>query len=134
MKSTEQTRALAQQVLDFIHDNPERHDQESWNDGPLDQNGCGTAMCIAGTANALFHGVDAINYIAGVEAVKLLGLDHEASVIFYEMDNDRAIQKLKKIIVGEEFSKEDFYTDEDGDGDLIFNDHAWALYSKERGF
>jgi len=110
MQSTEATRALAQRVLDFIHEHPEHHDQ-----GSIDMNGpqCGTTMCIAGTAAWLTWGDKSGDIIytgtgAPVGLIKvgsLLGLSHnEAEDLFFNTsDNEKAVQKLKHIIVGEPF-------------------------------
>lgn len=113
MESTEETRARAQAVLDYIHDNPERHEQGDWcstKDSP--DNMCGTTMCIAGTALFLHHG-SLQWYFDGMgnfseRAGELLGLDWiERDVLFYQMNNEKAVQLLKKVVVGEDFSPEE---------------------------
>jgi hypothetical protein len=136
MQSTEQTRARAQEVLDYIHEHPERHDQNHWIKDP-DSTGCGTSMCVAGTATWLEHGSKAIHLDSEIEASKLFGLSYwECQVLFYDMDKERAVQKLKKVVVGEEFSKEDFYTQDKAltpgmdpeDYPLRFNKHYWESH------
>lgn len=118
MISTPDTRAMAQGVLDYIHEHPEDHNQRVFFSDP---EGCGTSMCIAGTTIALidselaerlraeyWHPVngDVGAYSAGwhIEnaAARALGLSKPESVfVFYDFDNESAVQKLKSIVVGE---------------------------------
>jgi len=116
MKSTEETRALAQEVLDYIHAHPEQHDQGS-------TGMCGTTMCIAGTAAFLEWGVNAERvvydeYGGMTEACgPLLGLEpDEAEFLFFEMmDEEGAVQLLKQVIVGEPLSiPSDYYSGDSG--------------------
>lgn len=104
MNSTEETRARAQGVLDYIHAHPETHNQSS-------TSMCGTYMCIAGTAAWLEWGMRAEDIVygnwdkSGMSEVcgPLLGLDlDEAEDLFFDtMDEEAAVQKLKHIVVGE---------------------------------
>ena len=114
MKSTAETRALANAVIQYINDNPEKHDQGNWfTQADAFSNSCGTSMCIAGTALALRFNFDYREILKYVEssvdgfsgaAAPLLGLDteDEKDILFYEMDNESALQKLKKVAVGEQ--------------------------------
>lgn len=119
MESTEETRALAQKTLDYIHSNPEGHDQRDFfPDADATTGSCGTTMCIAGTALAIKHNFNfnrirevAIYHPRSYEGAggDALGLNEdEAQAIFYDMDNERALQKLKKVVVGEGFTDEDY--------------------------
>lgn len=107
MFTTEETRATAQAVLDYIHEHPEKHNQLDF----FGVNGCGTTMCIAGTVLFLEYGVSTSNQAGAIStgsysdmAGPLLGLenDDETDWLFYEMDNELAIQKLKHLVVGEQ--------------------------------
>ena len=109
MKSTENTRELAQRVLDYIHEHPENHDQKSIQS-------CGTNMCIAGTTAFILYGHEADVILwsgytndqghRGLEKMATpLGLsDLEMRDLFYgTMNNEQAVQKLKHVIVGEDW-------------------------------
>lgn len=82
MRVTDETKANAQAVLDYILAHPEKHSQRhvvglmdsSWNFFLLpssgesvedivltEENFCGTTMCIAGTVIFLNQGIDALN-------------------------------------------------------------------------
>lgn len=115
---------LAEKVLDQIELYPETHDQHQWiEDGwasdkftPADfqalcKNGldCGTTACIAGHAsllakNAQHHaqvdnGTVYVNWERAGQVA--LGLsDDEACWLFYEMNNDEAIYKLRGLAKG----------------------------------
>lgn len=110
MKVTPETQALAQNILDFIHEYPEKHSQETF----FGDRGCGTTMCIAGTALYLTYGISTLQEFSGSElydlddsisgsAGELLGLEtsHEIDHIFYEMNPEEAIQKLKHLVTGD---------------------------------
>ncbi len=130
MHSTPQTRAHAQDVLDYITAHPEKHNQSKFTYLVDRETGCGTTMCVAGTSNWLMHGKEAMNFLDQDEAIEFLGLGYdEAEVLFYEMSEERAVQKLKKIVVGEEFSKEDFFRVNGFDEAPEFQDCNWDSYS-----
>lgn len=122
MKSTEQTRAAAQAVLDYIHTYPEAHDQEVVKGEAATTTPCGTSMCIAGTAIALKNNIKSLldwedywdekdlgaqshSDAAWVkEAREILGLDEDEAIdLFFEYDEETAVQKLKHVVVGEEW-------------------------------
>lgn len=109
MRSTETRRALAESVLNYIAEHPEKHDQSSFFSG--DPNECGTTMCIAGTA-AFLNAQATLNWASGnteEKAQRLLGLNTaEKEALFFEMDNGIALTRLKKVAIGEEFSDDDF--------------------------
>ena len=46
----------AQEVLKWIEEHPEEHDQASWGERWKDRTGCGTTMCMAGVAATVFAG------------------------------------------------------------------------------
>jgi hypothetical protein len=113
MNITPETQAMAQAVLDYIHEHPEDHDQATfWR--PTD---CGTSMCIAGTALNIAYGVTCVNdffdivnpeptnEVIGISdaAGRLLGLENPAEhdLIFYEYNNEAAIQQLKHLVTGD---------------------------------
>jgi hypothetical protein len=115
MKSTPETQERAMAVYDFISANPDAHNQKNYFDNP--EGHCGTTMCIAGTALFLEYGHkslgdfdvyrnsnhpdSSIDDIAG----ELLGLNmHEAMSLFFDMDNDSAMRRLKFIVAGDEFA------------------------------
>lgn len=131
---TEETKATAQAVLDYLIMNPEKHDQTAWagithdtEDFPTyfwsthneatEENLCGTTMCVAGTAVYLSDGIEGLNAcgqgaIGGTNATQetwvrrgaeLLGLDMvEANVLFFTLDNDKAIDMLVAVANGDE--------------------------------
>lgn len=135
MKSTSETKDMATDVLAYIEQYPERHNQEHFIDGDIknlekDAANCGTTMCIAGTANFIKNGRLAVDIDSETEATELLGLDMgEAQTLFYEMNEDRALAKLKKIAKGEPFTYDDFYTAESRNSKPRFNAYAWELHS-----
>ncbi len=47
---------LAEEVLSYIHDHPEEHDQNQWGE----RTACGTSMCFAGHAALLAFGAENI--------------------------------------------------------------------------
>lgn len=132
MQSTTETRARAQAVLDYIAKYPDKHFQGSWNHNP-DSTGCGTSMCIGGTATWLEYGVKSLNLNTELEASRLLGLSPiEADILFYDMNEKNALRKLEKVAAGEPFTEEDFYTYEETDDDEpIFNSFQWKAYQDE---
>jgi hypothetical protein len=126
MRTSKRARDLAQRAFDYIHEHPEKHVQ-NWffknkNSGAIispepDPEDCGTTMCVGGTVAWLHYGDNVheeVNARGGieVEAARLLGLNlRERDALFYDMNEERAVQKLKKIIVGEPFSEQDLYRD-----------------------
>ena len=131
MISTESTRALATAVLDYIAAHPEKHDQREFISDPDHKTGCGTTMCIAGTANWLTNGVRALAIDSEEEARKLLGLSFgEAEAVFYEMSNKRALAKVRKIAAGEQFDTEDFYTNTNAEDDNA-DENNYALSMRD---
>lgn len=109
MFTNEETRRIANNVYEHIMANPEKHDQENfWN-----QNDCGTTMCVAGWTLFLEEGIkSSLGYYARYDseycdisetAGTLLGFDdyEESEWLFYEFDNEAAVQKLKRIAVGD---------------------------------
>jgi len=110
MKSTKATRLLARQVLEFIKQNPDIHEQDDYIVESEGQGFCGTKMCIAGTAAFLVNGC---NPRAALQAKRksgtswdeyvgpMLGLDlYEASYLFDELDEKTAIKRLKRVAKG----------------------------------
>jgi hypothetical protein len=107
---------LARKVLDQIRIFPETHNQRSY----VKENECGTTCCIAGHALSfsgytLAHVRDYENAYKGLtfrrpdggemvdtwwtEAMDLLGLSHgEAVRLFFEWDNEAAIELLEQMI------------------------------------
>ncbi len=114
MQVTEATKAHAQAIVDYIIENPEKHDQRLWwmdnEKSPIngsDFNFCDTTMCIAGTSVFIEGGVEALieqSQIGDWEiaAAPNLGLtDREASYLFYCMDNDLAVDAVNAIAQGD---------------------------------
>lgn len=125
MYSTEETRAHAQEVLDYLLGHPEEHNQGGFFSYA---NHCGTSMCIAGCSSYISNEQDVVltNWVtdhAG-KAQKSLGLNRvEAQALFFEMNEARALSKLVNITHGKEFSVEDYMTDGDGNGEnLSYNE------------
>lgn len=91
---------FANEILDFIAENPDRHDQASWVDNPHDL--CNTTMCIAGTAVFLADGAEGIMYHAqhGLwteHACTLLDISlSEGDHLFYT-NNEKAVAALQAI-------------------------------------
>lgn len=108
MFTNESTRVLAQGVLDYINEHPEQHDQ-----GVFFASGytCGTTMCVGGTAIFLAYGIsdkasfyDKYPYSSYSDvAGPLLGFENieESDILFYEMNENAAVEKLKFLIVGD---------------------------------
>lgn len=113
---TDETKAAAQGVLDYLESQPEKHNQESYFRLPAnvkpetltEENFCGTTMCIAGTALYLDQGIEGIvNFYDGLDADEYsgqkLGLDAvEANTLFYTFDNATALDALRAIAAGDE--------------------------------
>lgn len=110
MNSTRATRAHAQDILDYISEHPDEHDQNNWVTGTIPEDatpetGCGTTMCVAGTSIFLKHGpamlndpIDLYSTLAGVE----LGLNAvEKEALFYSMSNAQAVEALEAIAAGD---------------------------------
>ena len=121
MISTPETRKMAQDVLDFIEANPEMHNQSHF----FSENACGTTMCVAGTAAHLKFGWNSEDDgNAEIAAQGLLGFDdfEESELVFYEMDKQRALNKVRKMAAGIPFEGDDFLTaDNDGEEALSNN-------------
>jgi hypothetical protein len=109
---TEETKAAAQGVLDYIIANPEKHDQRHFvadsSSFQFDDNVCGTTMCIAGTAVFVIEGVSALRECTfgsldfEHEGARILGLDEaEATALFYTMDNEVAVDMTNAIAQGD---------------------------------
>ena len=122
---TEQTKAEAQRVLDYIERFPEVHDQKVWfgvkdddenfnypdiEDIKIEpeKNFCNTTMCIAGTQRWLAEGKYGleeftINEWGAVDkAGRALGLEYdEHSSLFYVMDNVYALDMLRALAAGD---------------------------------
>lgn len=109
---TEETKKAAQDVLDYIVENPGRHDQRYFvADGSsfqFDDNVCGTTMCIAGTAVFVTEGVNVLRECTfgaldfEIEGARILGLDwDEANMLFYTMDNNVAVDMTNAIAQGD---------------------------------
>ncbi|HEY5446664.1 MAG TPA: hypothetical protein VIJ87_19810 [Pyrinomonadaceae bacterium] len=112
MDVTENTKRVAQQALDYLRMYPERHDQNnfvSWEDASVEDlrhftgqvNLCDTTMCVAGTVQWQQEGqivLSAVDYAAG----DYLGLDrYEWSSLFYDTNNEQAIDMLTAIANGD---------------------------------
>lgn len=111
MNITEDTKANAQAVYDFIIMNPDKHDQNSWIhvedenfDGPYDEdavNVCGTTMCIAGTAAFLAKGEINVGTVTD-DAEGFLGLTaDEGALMFYTYNNEQALDMLNAVAQGD---------------------------------
>lgn len=113
MNITPEVQDMARDVLDYINKHPDEHNQATWV--------CSTTMCVGGTAVVLHYGnrsLSKINRGLGFLdnnfknysdlAYPLLGFEHknESCWLFYEMDNEAAIQKLKLIAAGDTFAVE----------------------------
>lgn len=112
MSDTTDHAAFARQVLDYILEHPDEHDQTHWG---LHPDGCGTTMCIAGTAVTLdpdtgvtwyssesgqFMGttviVDDDPGPIEVRAAELLGLDETQShELFFDSTDEEALDFLE---------------------------------------
>lgn len=112
---TEETKANAQAVYDYIIVNPERHRQQDWikmpdltayesirmaNKGLSEENICGTTMCVAGTNDFLKRGY--VSWGVSARAAVDFGLeDGEAEDLFYCMDKDLALDMVLAIAQGD---------------------------------
>lgn len=103
---TNETKALAQEVVDFIMANPERHNQQSW----FGSAHCGTTMCIAGTVAMFELDVNSIkDFRLATQnesildfAGERLGLSHaEAHSLFFTRDNRVAFDAVNAIAQGD---------------------------------
>lgn len=108
---------LAQQVLDYIIENPEQHEQEyfvaRWDGNgeyifPDDSfTSCSTTMCVAGTAVALIEGIDSLfidhpRIEVAARATEYLGLDpDDADNLFYCMNNSAAVDAVGALAQGD---------------------------------
>lgn len=122
MHSTPETRAAAQGVADYIEAHPEQHNQSAWvqvfdqegneldtEDYSLeDLNVCKTTMCVAGTAafqrdgKQIFTDQWQRTHTWMDEGMKILGLRFdEANSLFYDTDNEEALDVVKGLAVGE---------------------------------
>lgn len=120
MQVTEQTKAMAQAVVDYHLKYPGRHEQASWIGGPsyrykmtvTEQNLCDTTMCAAGTAVFVEQGIEGLNRCIDVnacgiwesEGARILGLttDEEIQALFYDVSNEEAMDGLRAIAAGDE--------------------------------
>lgn len=129
MKSTEETRARAKVIYDYLVANPQEHNQRSYGR----KTSCGTTMCIAGKAIIEFRpdlvkwedlggGIfsleswlqDANGRDIDVVAGELLGLNsEEACGVFMNMNEGRALAALLKIANGETLTYDDLSEDND---------------------
>lgn len=101
--------ALAQEVLDYIAEHPERHYQRSWFYAPVESTEpiCGTTMCVGGTVIFLTEGFPALrNLIRGSDINESRMIDEAAGAhlgltqeeydkLFYTMSEERAIEGLR---------------------------------------
>lgn len=112
MISTPETRAHAQDILDYIAAHPEEHSQADWVRGgfvPSDatpETGCGTTMCIAGTSIFLKQGPNVLNnpqeYYSELGR-KNLGLTYEEKeILFFLVTDDVALRATEAIAAGSE--------------------------------
>lgn len=113
MISTGETRAHAQDILDKIHEHPEQHNQNVWGE----RTDCGTTLCVAGWSVVLKGQDQWLTYTEpdGSKTEELvcatyekaqynLGLTSDEAInLFYNSENEEAVQKLKHIIVGEDW-------------------------------
>lgn len=116
MISTPGTRERAQVIYDYLVAHPEEHSQQNYGK----KTACGTTMCIAGNAIITFR-PDLVEWEmldSGVKVLKgwfdaegdidniageLLGLGlEEQHELFYEMDNERALEQLKRVANGQD--------------------------------
>lgn len=114
METTEQTRALAQDILDYIGKYPERHEQSSWleiNDSSdpravTEGNLCNTTMCIAGTAVFLSRALEDFRDFEGDwqdEGARLLGLEcEESDALFYYAGNKESVDMVRALADGDQ--------------------------------
>lgn len=111
---TEETKAHAQDIFDYLIMNPEKHDQSDWynfyNEEDVlvtEENFCGTTMCVAGTSVWLKSGVSGLNnkydYEFLNEGAKNLGLAYnEACTLFYGTNNEESLSLLAAVAAGDE--------------------------------
>lgn len=123
---TDETKALAQRIVDYIIENPDKHEQAvvwgkvNYNDAdevvgitdyitPSERTTiCDTVMCIAGTAAYLNGGIQELSKVAyggdwETHSGELLGLDNrEACSLFYTMNEDKAFDAVVAIASGDE--------------------------------
>lgn len=119
MRVTDESKALAQGILDYIISHPSRHNQADFIDMPgkysellqtgiTEENICDTTMCIAGTAVYLTEGVEGVNRCKTDNswestAAPLLGLSwEEGQHLFFTMDNSIAVDMVVAIASGDE--------------------------------
>jgi hypothetical protein len=118
-------QVLSGVILDYITKHPEKHDQSDWFKGNYDPdatNSCGTTACVAGYA-ILFSNDPRFKYEKNVDGryelvtikpksndvffddagMELLGLASiDASILFYETNNEQARQALEYLARGEQ--------------------------------
>lgn len=109
---------MAQDIIDFFIENPEKHAQSSVCGDGLTQlekmdnipdDLCGTTLCIAGSAVYLNEGLEGLKKLVRAEytgwdtkAAELLGLNpYESHLLFYTMDNQRAFDATNAIANGD---------------------------------
>jgi hypothetical protein len=128
---TPETRELATGVLEYLRQHPEKHCQASFvgvdDDGEImdattritENNFCDTTLCVAGTAVFLAQGLEGLNrHIVNGQwdetAAPLLGLnDEEASILFYTMSDETALEMLEAVANGDEVRFHEVYEDFD---------------------
>lgn len=116
MKTNKKIREHALEVYEYILKNPEHHSQKNFFSGPdVATVSCGTTMCVAGTSQFLAYGnfqTARDSNSSGEESALRLGLETEREVnaLFYEMNEEAALAKLRKIVLGKSFSKKDLKT------------------------
>jgi hypothetical protein len=118
---SDKTKAAAQQVLDYINEHPEHHNQKYWistadyedgadlegTDTIVDFNACGTTMCIAGTATWIARGrplrLNLNDVNSSAEGQEFLGVDDDvASKLFWTTSSDKkAVAMLEALAEGD---------------------------------
>lgn len=134
MNVTEETKAHAQEIFDYLTQHPEKHDQDSWYDTKgeanfddiqeiTEDNFCGTTMCVAGTSVWLKGGIALMNEFSDMcelnfqnAGAENLGLDeNEAYALFYGAGNSQALDLVAAIAAGDEAKFHDIAVASDND-------------------
>jgi hypothetical protein len=115
MNPTLETMQHAQEIIDYLAENPEQHSQSAyWNGYSLGIKNtvCGTTMCVAGTSVFLKEGVDGLVNSCDSEdyddsfskkAERYLGLNSsEAYDLFYTFHREKALEMLRAVANGDE--------------------------------
>lgn len=120
---TEETKSVAQGILDYFILYPERHKQAMWiadnnsgdyffrggRDAVSEENLCDTTLCVAGSAVYVSQGVEGLNAIGSEPApnwehygAEALGLDEiEGGYLFFCWDEEKAIDAVRAIAAGD---------------------------------